>query len=78
MALKLSVAHYKQKKYFLLQDHQFAEGLILVFGLQERTKRALKRICNYICRNYGYNYFHVKYLKLLVKPLLHSVFSLIT
>ena len=30
-------------------------------------------------RNYSYDYFHVKIsLKLLVKPLLHSVFSLIT
>ena len=46
--LMQSVTSYKQKKqkYFLLQDHQFAEDLILVFGLKERTKRRQKRTCN--------------------------------
>ena len=29
----------KKQKYFSLPDHQLAENLTLVFGLQERTKR---------------------------------------
>ena len=39
------------------------------------TKRAWKQICNLICKNYNYGYFHAKIsLKVLVKSLLRSDF----
>ena len=69
----------KKQKYFSLPYHQLAENQILVFGLLERKKRGHKQICNKICRNFSYNYFHIKIsLKLLVKRMLHSAFSLTT
>ena len=43
MALKEIANHYKQnQKYFLLPNHQLAENLILVFGLQERKNNCIK------------------------------------
>ena len=49
-----------------------------LFLICKKGQKENKAICNWICRNYSYNYFHVKIsLKFLVKPLLHSVFSLI-
>ena len=36
----------KKQKYSSLTDHQLAEKLILGFGVQEKTKRGQKQICN--------------------------------
>ena len=39
MPISVQLAVNKKQKYFPLPDHQFAENLILVFGLYERTKK---------------------------------------
>ena len=42
--------------------------MLLVFGFYETTKKELKQICNYICRNYSYDHFLIRIsLKFLVK-----------
>ena len=48
----------------------------LVFGFYDKTKNGQKRICNYTCKNYNYDYFHIKVpLKFLVKSSLHIFFT---
>ena len=67
-----------KNKYFSLPDHQLPEAFLFLV-CKKGEKEDKKQICNFICRNYSYNYFHVKMsLKLLVQPLLQSVFSVIT
>ena len=69
----------KKTNVWRYQTNKVAKNFILVFGYQERTKKGWKWICNYVYSNYNCNYVHVKISpKVLVKPLLHSVFSLIT
>ena len=36
----------KKQKYFLLQDNQLAENLIVIFGFCERARMVLKQIGN--------------------------------
>ena len=57
--------HTHTQKYFSLPDHELAEKLILVFNSFYEKKKRIKANSNLIYRNY----------KLLVKSLLHSVFS---
>ena len=78
--MALTASHYKQKtEKFLLTRPPTCYKPDSCFWFVRRDKKGLKRICYSICRNCKYSYFHVKTpLKLQVKPLLHSVFQLIT
>ena len=79
MTLKYSATLYKEKtKIFLVTRPPSYWKSDSCFWFVRNGKND-KRICNKVCRSYSCDYFHVKIsLKLLVKPLLHSVFSLIT
>ena len=71
---RAQLAINKKQKYFLLPDHQLAEKLILIFGLQKRTKQGKSKL---VTKSVGIIVMIILFLKLLVKPWLHSVFSLI-
>ena len=40
----MQLAINKKQKYFLLPDHQLAENVILVYDLEERTKKGQSEI----------------------------------
>ena len=68
----------KRQKYFLLPDHQHAENLILVFVFYKRKNKDKRgfvtKYAEIICT---IMFMKKMSLKLLVKPLLPSVFTLI-
>ena len=54
------LATSKKQNHFSLPEHRLAENLIFVFGFYERTRKRWKGYCNQTCRNYSYDYFHLK------------------
>ena len=70
----------KKQKCLSLPDHQLAENMkILILVSMKGQKNNKSESAAIICSNYSYDYFHIKiFLKFVVKPLLHSVFLLIT
>ena len=76
---RAQLAINKMQKKLSLPDHQLAENLILVFGIYGMKAKRSRKICKWFFRNYNYNYSHIKmHLKLPVKLLLYSSFSLFT
>ena len=76
---RAQLAINKMQKKLSLPDHELAENLILVFGIYGMKAKRSRKICKWFFRNYNYNYSHIKmHLKLPVKLLLYSSFSLFT